>query len=86
MSSPSGTQIPKNSSTVFPNMSAVVPNMDEDELDLLLKMLKYDPLERISAKKKKTMEHPYFDNLDKDYLQSRHNDDLVESLHFVNLA
>lgn len=55
MSSPSGTQIPKNSSTVFPNMSAVVPNMDEDELDLLLKMLKYDPLERISAKKKKKL-------------------------------
>ena len=53
MSSPNGAPIPKNSSTVFPNMSTVVPNMDEDELDLLLKMLKYDPSERISAKKKK---------------------------------
>lgn len=29
-------------------------------------MLKYDPSERISAKK--AMEHPYFDDLDKDYL------------------
>ena len=86
MSSPNGAQIPKNSSTVFPSMSTVVPNMDEDELDLLLKMLKYDPSERISPKKKKkTIEHPYIDNLDKDYLQSKNNDDPIESLHFVNL-
>ncbi|WKA09193.1 hypothetical protein VitviT2T_026864 [Vitis vinifera] len=62
----SPNQNPKNSSSAFPNLSAAVPNLDEDGLDLLSKMLKYDPSERISAKK--AMEHPYFDDLDKDYL------------------
>ncbi|KAL6999310.1 Cyclin-dependent kinase B2-2 [Sarracenia purpurea var. burkii] len=44
-------------------LSSIVPNLDEDGLDLLLKMLQYEPSKRISAKK--AMEHPYFDDLDK---------------------
>ncbi|KAL6999306.1 Cyclin-dependent kinase B2-2 [Sarracenia purpurea var. burkii] len=43
-------------------LSSTVPNLDEDGLDLLLKMLQYEPSKRISAKK--AMEHPYFDDLD----------------------
>ncbi|KAL8242088.1 hypothetical protein R6Q59_012390 [Mikania micrantha] len=44
-------------------ISTAVPNLDQDGLDLLSKMLEYEPLKRISAKK--AMEHPYFDDLDK---------------------
>ncbi|KAK3028994.1 hypothetical protein RJ639_038197 [Escallonia herrerae] len=42
-------------------LSSAVPNLDQDGLDLLLKMLQYEPSERISAKK--AMEHPYFDDV-----------------------
>ncbi|KAK8705786.1 hypothetical protein V6N13_049378 [Hibiscus sabdariffa] len=48
------------------SLSSVVPNLDSDGLDLLSKMLRYDPSERISAKK--AMEHPYFADLNKDGL------------------
>lgn len=47
-------------------VSTLVPNLDEDGLDLLTKMLVYEPVKRISAKK--AMEHPYFDGLDKENL------------------
>lgn len=43
-------------------LSSSVPNLDEDGLDLLSQMLKYEPSQRISAKK--AMEHCYFDDLD----------------------
>ncbi|XP_047322491.1 cyclin-dependent kinase B2-1 [Impatiens glandulifera] len=47
-------------------VSSMVPNLDENGLDLLTKMLAYEPAKRISAKK--AMEHPYFDGLEKDLL------------------
>ncbi|CAM8979343.1 unnamed protein product [Rhodiola kirilowii] len=47
-------------------ISSTVPGLDDQGLDLLSKMLRYEPTERLSAKK--AMEHPYFDDLDKSYL------------------
>ncbi|XP_018843062.2 cyclin-dependent kinase B2-1 [Juglans regia] len=47
-------------------VSTAVPNLDKDGLDLLSQMLQYEPSKRISAKK--AMEHPYFDDLNKDSL------------------
>uniref|UniRef100_A0A0D3CBX7 Protein kinase domain-containing protein n=1 Tax=Brassica oleracea var. oleracea TaxID=109376 RepID=A0A0D3CBX7_BRAOL len=43
------------------SLSTAVPNLDEAGLDLLSKMLVYEPAKRISVKK--AMEHPYFDDL-----------------------
>ncbi|XP_009950749.1 PREDICTED: cyclin-dependent kinase 1 isoform X3 [Leptosomus discolor] len=43
-----------------------VKNLDEDGLDLLSKMLIYDPAKRISGKM--ALKHPYFDDLDKSTL------------------
>ncbi|KAL0799876.1 hypothetical protein Bca101_055051 [Brassica carinata] len=43
------------------SLSTAVPNLDEAGLDLLSKMLEYEPVKRISAKK--AMEHPYFDDI-----------------------
>ncbi|WVY90378.1 hypothetical protein V8G54_035892 [Vigna mungo] len=40
-----------------------VPTLGPDGVDLLSKMLKYNPSERISAKA--ALDHPYFDSLDK---------------------
>ncbi|KAG5000930.1 hypothetical protein GYH30_022026 [Glycine max] len=40
-----------------------VPSLGPDGLDLLTKMLKFNPSERISAKA--ALDHPYFDSLDK---------------------
>lgn len=44
------------------NLASQVKNMDEDALDLLKAMLKYDPAKRISAKR--IAIHPYFKNVD----------------------
>jgi serine/threonine protein kinase len=38
-------------------------NLDEKGLDLLSRMVVYDPYKRISAKQ--ALHHPYFDDLDK---------------------
>ncbi|KAL9672192.1 hypothetical protein QQ045_028442 [Rhodiola kirilowii] len=43
-------------------LSTAVPNLDDVGLDLLSKMLQYEPSQRISARK--AMEHPYFRDLD----------------------
>ncbi|XP_055387305.1 cyclin-dependent kinase 1 [Condylostylus longicornis] len=40
-----------------------VDHLDENGLDLLQKMLTYDPVHRISAKR--VLDHPYFDGFDK---------------------
>jgi serine/threonine protein kinase len=53
---------------VFPrwrkrNIGLVVPTLDPLGVDLLSKMLVYQPSKRISAKA--AMEHPWFDDLDK---------------------
>lgn len=40
----------------------VVPQLDNNGLDLLEKMLKYDPAKRISAKE--ALDHPFFNDLD----------------------
>ena len=41
----------------------MVPELEAHGIDLLEKMLTYDPALRISAKE--AMNHPYFDDLDK---------------------
>lgn len=48
------------------NLAASVKNIDKDGLDLLSKMLLYDPAKRISARK--ALLHPYFNDLDKSSL------------------
>ncbi|CAL9091063.1 unnamed protein product [Musa acuminata var. zebrina] len=45
------------------NLARAVPALEPEGVDLLSKMLQYDPANRISAKA--AMEHPYFDSLDK---------------------
>ena len=46
----------------FPNaIEQLVPNADHDTLDLMQRMLCYDPAARISAKD--ALQHPYFDGL-----------------------
>ncbi|CAL9083704.1 unnamed protein product, partial [Musa textilis] len=45
------------------NLAHAVPALEPEGVDLLSKMLQYDPANRISAKA--AMEHPYFDSLDK---------------------
>ncbi|CAL9003091.1 unnamed protein product [Prunus brigantina] len=45
------------------NLARAVPALGPDGVDLLEKMLKYDPAERISAKA--ALDHSYFDSLDK---------------------
>ncbi|CAL0335311.1 unnamed protein product [Lupinus luteus] len=45
------------------NLARAVPSLGPDGVDLLTKMLKYNPAERISAKA--ALDHPYFDGLDK---------------------
>ncbi|XP_039627303.1 cyclin-dependent kinase 1 [Polypterus senegalus] len=44
-------------------LSSVVKNLNEDGIDLLSKMLIYDPAKRISARQ--ALNHSYFDDLDK---------------------
>eukprot|EP01018_Ginkgo_biloba_P032192 Gb_22030 [translate_table: standard] len=48
------------------NLSSAVPDMEPNAVDLLSKMLCYEPLHRISAKR--ALMHPYFDDLDKSQL------------------
>ncbi|GMI86713.1 cyclin-dependent kinase B1;2 [Hibiscus trionum] len=45
------------------SLDRAVPSLSPDGVDLLSKMLKYDPAERISAKA--AMHHPYFDSIDR---------------------
>ncbi|XP_027344703.1 cyclin-dependent kinase B1-2 isoform X2 [Abrus precatorius] len=45
------------------NLARSVPLLGPEGVDLLSKMLKYNPSERISAKA--ALDHPYFDSLDK---------------------
>ncbi|GAB4828477.1 Cyclin-dependent kinase B2-2 [Ancistrocladus abbreviatus] len=44
-------------------LCSAVPGLDQVGVDLLSKMLQYDPPKRISTKK--AVENPYFDDLDK---------------------
>ena len=41
----------------------MIPQLDKDGIDLLQKMLVYDPARRIHATD--ALDHPYFDSLDK---------------------
>lgn len=43
------------------DLARVFPTLEEDGLDLLRRMLQYDPSRRISAKE--ALRHPYFDDL-----------------------
>eukprot|EP00249_Psilotum_nudum_P032225 c47492_g1_i1 orf=178-1095(-) len=45
------------------DISRAVPNLESNGVDLLSKMLIYNPSKRISAKS--ALQHPYFDDLDK---------------------
>ncbi|WOL13952.1 cyclin-dependent kinase B2-1-like [Canna indica] len=45
------------------SLASAVPGLDADGLDLLSKMLQYEPAKRISAKK--AMNHPYFNDVNK---------------------
>ncbi len=45
------------------DLSKVIPQLDSHGIDLLQKMLVYDPAKRIHATE--ALEHPYFDTLDK---------------------
>ncbi|XP_077999168.1 cyclin-dependent kinase 1-like [Glandiceps talaboti] len=47
-------------------LHTAVKNLDEDGMDLLQKMLIYDPARRLSAKA--ALKHPYFEDLDKSVL------------------
>jgi serine/threonine protein kinase len=58
----------KDWNTAFPmwpkiSMKSIAPQLDDKGLDLVMQTLKYDPKTRISAKS--SMEHPFFDNVDK---------------------
>jgi len=64
---PGVSALPDFKST-FPRWSQIpmdkhVPNLDSKGIDLLDKMLKYDPADRITAEE--ALNHPYFDDLDK---------------------
>jgi cyclin-dependent kinase 2 len=48
------------------SISCIVPKLDPLGVDLLSKMLQYQPSKRISAKQ--AMQHPWFDDLDKSAL------------------
>jgi cyclin-dependent kinase len=45
------------------DLTKAVPQLDESGIDLLRKMLRYDPLKRIHASE--ALKHPFFDDLDK---------------------
>ena len=45
------------------DLAKVIPQLDEDGIDLMAKMLVYDPAKRIHATE--ALRHPYFDSLDK---------------------
>eukprot|EP00245_Coleochaete_scutata_P009910 TRINITY_DN336_c0_g1_i1.p1 TRINITY_DN336_c0_g1~~TRINITY_DN336_c0_g1_i1.p1 ORF type:complete len:304 (-),score=62.39 TRINITY_DN336_c0_g1_i1:516-1427(-) len=49
------------------NLAKTVPQLNDKGIDLLAKMLQYDPSKRISAKE--ALNHPYFDSLDKRQFQ-----------------
>lgn len=66
------TQMPDYKST-FPawkpanNLSSTVKNLDPSGIDILQKMLVYDPAQRITAKV--ALQHPYFTDLDRTVAQ-----------------
>jgi serine/threonine protein kinase len=51
-----------------PYSKTVLNNLDPEGLDLLEKFLAYDPKNRITAKD--SLNHPYFDDLDKEFLSN----------------
>ena len=54
-----------------PYSKTVLENLDENGLDLLEKFLVYSPKDRITAKE--SLNHAYFDDLDKEYIQTHGN-------------
>ncbi|CAN6581694.1 unnamed protein product [Malus baccata var. baccata] len=59
------------------NLARAVPALEPEGVDLLAKMLKYDPAERISAKA--ALDHHYFDTLDKSQVNRGKKIQLTES-------
>lgn len=53
------------------NLALMVKNLDKNGVDLLAKMLTFNPPKRISARE--AMTHPYFDDLDKSTLPAAMN-------------
>ncbi|CAH1793914.1 unnamed protein product [Owenia fusiformis] len=80
---PGVTSLPDYKPT-FPNwkkneLQTAVKQLNETGLDLLQKMLIYDPAKRISAKA--ALLHPYFDSLDKSTLPAKPSDDNILDPH-----
>ena len=58
------------------DLARCFPTLESDGVDLMLKMMAYDPAKRISAKD--ALNHPYFDDLDKDAVDKLENPALLE--------
>lgn len=61
------------------DLSKIFPTLEEAGIDLLRRMLEYDPAKRISAKDSLT--HPYFDDLDKRAIDSLESPEIQAASH-----
>lgn len=56
------------------DLTKVFPRLDDKGIDLMQKMLDYDPAKRITAKD--ALDHPYFDDLEKAPIDAMENPNL----------
>mmetsp|Transcript_691 Transcript_691/g.1836 ORF Transcript_691/g.1836 Transcript_691/m.1836 type:complete len:315 (-) Transcript_691:530-1474(-) len=57
------------------DLSRIFPTLEPEGIDLLKKMLEYDPAKRVSAKE--ALKHPFFDDLDKAEIDKLESPDLL---------